>query len=488
MTNVVLPLYPTNNPSFLSKGRDFRSRLNRIQGLDPSYGLYGHPSDERYYAAHQVLLQPDLILRKLRALEEIWDILKYDPHVYSELEATRGQLLSHRWKIEPYEHDNQMAMDICELCKKWADNIKFSFDKSWNDFLWNIYGAVFHGMSLHEMTWSYYDNPDGGRYRLPLFIADRPVRRFVSVLTGKEGLELRIKTQNYPYYGDALEENLWSITRHMPSYDFPHGVAVFSTVYWPYIFKHDSIRSMMQYIENFALPYVVGYLGDDTPGGPNARDALEELGGKLSDMNVNTNTLAVSQDTKVELHQPSSGINNIPEYIIEFCNREISKAITGSVETAEPSPYGAAQVHKDRHAMIHMANMEMVCDTIHKIFKKIIKYNYGEEYVKLCPRFVFYVEGQANQDWLVVLKGALEMGIPIDVEQARNKVGLDKPPEGAEMLNPMFEMKQNLASEMRGTNTMGSIASNKKRLGEAERDRGYYQEGIKEEVQSRAKD
>lgn len=347
-------------------------------------------TDPSFYGALNVLPNPDTVLRKLGRAQDVYDAIISDAHVIGELRSIRSGMLAYEWRLLAGGDSaaDKRALELCEavMQRRPAPGMQ------WSDVIWNMAGAVFRGFVTHEVVWQRQD-----RYLVPLKVIDRPQRRFVFSTDN----ELRLRTRARPSDGVELGAYKWLLTRHMPSYTNPYGVALLSSCFWPYTFKHSGFRFFVKFCEKFGVPWAVGKY----PPGTTEKDQ-QHLVSSLEKM-VEDAVAAVPDNGSVELITTGSGMAALPqERLIDACNSEISKALTSQTLATEIQGQGsraAAETHRGRELGVNESDRQIVCDTINELLAWVTELNIAGA---TPPKFEFFEEAEARKEWVDVLSVA----------------------------------------------------------------------------------
>jgi len=377
-------------------------------------------SDPHFYAALDVLPNPDAVLRAMNRGQEVYDAIGYDAHVMGELRSIRAGLLAWEWRLQPGgEAPNDVA--AFELCRQ-VFNRRPSRQTKWADFIWNAALAVFHGFAVHEVVWRRED-----RFLVPALVADKPQRRFLFDTDNN----LRLKTRDNITPGEELGEFKWLVTRHMPKHDNPYGVAVFSACFWPYTFKHAGFRYFTKFVERYGIPTPVGKY----PPGTREQE-INELVNRLAQM-IEDAVAAIPSDASVDLLEPRGAGQGHAMHgdFINLCNREMSKALTSQTLATEVQDKGSralGDVHHEREEAGQESDREMISATAQELCDWITALNFppGTE----SPIWEFYDEAVSSKTLAETFNIARRyLRIPAAEVYERLQI---TPPEGDEEVLP----------------------------------------------------
>ena len=373
-------------------------------------------TDPNFYGALNYLPNPDPILRKLGRGQEVFDAIMMDAHVIGELRSVRSGLLGFESRIRP-GGDSPQDIAAMELCQNVFKHLP-SPSMRWPDVTWNMAHAVFRGYAVHEVVWSRQ-----GQYLVPVKLIDRPQRRF----TFSPDNELRLLTRNNMIEGDELGPYKWLLSRHMPSHDNPYGVALFSSCFWPYTFKHNGFRFFVKFAEKYGLPWAVGKYPPGTP-----QSEQNDLADALAQM-VEDAVAAIPADDSVELIESSHSGQLVHERLIDICNREMSKALTSQTLATEIQGEGsraASETHRDREQSVNESDREVISDTYTELCRWITEINFSNA---APPVWEFYEEAEARQEWVTVLSEARDF-VDIPVNFAHERLQIPQPEPGEDIL------------------------------------------------------
>lgn len=368
------------------------------------------------------LPNPDPILRKLGRTQEVFDAIAMDAHMVGELRAIRSGLLSFEWRVQA-GGEAPADLQAVALCEAILRRPVGPYG-GWADVVWTMAQAVFRGFQVLEVVWE-----REGHYLVPAKVVDRPQRRFSFTLDHG----LRLLTREAPVEGIELGPRKWLVARHMPTWDNPYGVALLSSCFWPYTFKHSGWRYFVKFCERYGLPWPIGKY---PPGTPKAdQDALAD---RLAEM-VEDSCAVIPGDSTVELMSVSAGMANLPqERLIALANREMSKALTSQTLATEIDGEGsraASQTHHQREQTVNESDRHIIEELMSALFGWVAELNFpGAK----APRFEFYEEGEARKDWVEVIDEARRfMAIPTAYAYDRLQIPRPKPGEAVLPAGPV---------------------------------------------------
>lgn len=342
------------------------------------------------------LPNPDPILRQIGQRETTYASIMADGHVMGELRSIRGSFRSHEYRIAPGNDGDAKSMQARALCEQWMLNNAPNKVSDWLEVMWQMTSSIFTGYRAHEVVWSM----DGGKL-LPSEVIDRPNRRF---LFNVESEPLLISRGNM--MGAPVEPYQFVISRHMPTYDNPYGVALFSSCYYPWLYKTGGWRYLVKYCERHGLPWPVARYPQGT-----TKEDQDKLAEALEAM-IESAYLVTQDGNGVELLSPTGGGSTLPqERLIVLANREMSKAITSQAMVGEAMEVGsraAAETAKDRQDEVHDSDRDIAAAGMSQIFEWITLFNFGEGVAP--PKLEFFKRKAAGKARAETYKLAADMG------------------------------------------------------------------------------
>lgn len=336
-------------------------------------------SEPNFYGALPFLPNPDTILRKLGKSQEVFDAIIQDAHVIGELRPLRANILTKNWRLLPGGNKPQDRQAF-ELAQKLYSQPPAP-GIGWPDVFWTMQEAVLRGQRIHEVVWELVDG-----MQVPVRIIDRPNHRFVYGIAN----ELRLLTRENRFAGVPVDPYKFLVSRHMPSFDNPYGVALLSSCFWPYTFKHNGFRYFTKFCEKYGIPWAVGKY----PAGT-AQAQIDALADSLARM-VEDAIAAIPDAGTVELIQTGTTASTLPqERLIQVCNAEMSKCLNSQTLATEINGQGsraAAETHRGREQENGAADQKLIESPLNQLLIWMTELNFAGA---AAPKFEFYEESQA---------------------------------------------------------------------------------------------
>ena len=370
------------------------------------------------------LPNPDVVLEKLGRDQTVFDQILFDAHVIGELRAVRAGLLGYEWRIVPGGESRaaKRATELAHMVMAAPPNAM----GSWGDVIWTAAMAVFRGYAVHNVVWA-----RRGEFILPETIIDRPQRRFVFNANDNA---LRVLNKSAAGDGVPVAPRQVLLTRHMPTFDNPYGMAVLSTCLWPYLFKHAGFKFFTQFTEKFGVPFMVA----KHPPGWNSDqvDTLLEALQSLTSSGVGAVEDGVEMMPMAHGAAGGAAAATPQERLIRACNLELSKALTSQTLATEVQGQGsraASETHMERERSVHVSDRAMVSETFNTLFRWITDINFGADVP--APKHEFYEEDQARTEWADLFVKIRDV-VPLSITEVYGRLGLTRPTEEGDVLAP----------------------------------------------------
>lgn len=294
--------------------------------------------------------------------------LLYDPHVAAVVESRKAGVRSLQYELST----ENVPKEVVRTCKASLENIDHEIQ-----FRDDVVDTRLFGMVILETVFDYA----GSKY-LWRKIEQR----------NQEWFEFDSTNTLYfnPYFFDWLpcDENKTTLITSGATYSNPYGQAILSKIYWSVQYKLDLLKAWIQYADTFGFPSIAFKVPEGMKD--NERQELEEAGAKFIQGGLGIfkkNIEVVLQEVK------KSDSSKLFHDMIEFCNREISKAIIGqtlSTDIGTSGSYAAAAVHMEVRKEIVEADAVLIEKTMNKLLRTLVNLNHGKKVVaptyNLLPR------------------------------------------------------------------------------------------------------
>lgn len=363
------------------------------------------------------LPNPDPILRRAGKNTSVYDEIARDAHVIGELRSLRSGLFSFNTELVR-GGDDAASIKSFELAKAFFAK-KPCHHTEWADMDWHNYSAILNGFSVTHL--SKYVKHNG--HWQPEKVETWSNNRFAF----NSDHELLVKTSENPR-GELVDYRRWTCVRHMPSAENPYGLALLSSCFWPWTFKHGGFKFFVQLCERFGIPFPVGKypVGSQDKDVNNLLDGLARL--------VQDGIAAIPDDTTIEIIESKLAGEPVPERLINFCNAEISKALTSQTLATEQKNGGAraaSETHAKRAGDNQRSDRTLVTSFRNQILNSLHTVNFdgGEP-----PRFIFKDKREINTETVARVRESARI-VPVGMDWAYKELGIPRPNAGEEIVD-----------------------------------------------------
>jgi len=393
--------------------------LGRLCARPPQAGPETDP--EGWFGILQTLPNPDPILRHLGYADQVYDSILVDAHVTGEARSLRGALYRLDWRLVSGDPEDAQATRALELCREQMAKPPNPI-AGWGEVIWQMVGAILAGYRVHELVW---ERRDGLLWPQ---VIDRLRRRFAFDPQGN----LLLRSRGQSYQGALTDPRYFVVSRHEASTGNPYGRALLSALFWPWTFKTGGFKYFVRYCERHGLPWPVARY----PAGTSDSDqrALEEAVAHM----IEAGYLVIPEGDSIELLTPTGSGQQLPQQsLIELCDRQMSKALTGQAYVAEPGQTGAraaSEVAETRQYTISDADRTIAVAGMNKIFRLATTANLGPEVA--APKLEFYTEVRGGKEWAEVYQIASQLSDKVSETAFLQEMGLEAAADDSDALRP----------------------------------------------------
>ena len=234
----------------------------------------------------------------------------------------------------------------------------------------NILDAVYFGFSVGEIEWKFADNEI-----VPINVIGKPQEWFIF----NRQNELMLRKQKNGFYlfeeGEALPEFKFiinTISAYLYQSLWRESII---RCYWPVVFKRGGTEYWQLMMERFGMPYLIGrYASGATQAEKD--QLLDDLKQMVED------SISIFEEGKeIEIKEsPQYNVGGLYNNLVDFHNKEISKAVltvTLTTETGNVGSYKAAEIHKDMLNYLGITDKKLIEKGLNKLFEYYTKLNYG---------------------------------------------------------------------------------------------------------------
>ncbi|ADD68981.1 protein of unknown function DUF935 [Denitrovibrio acetiphilus DSM 12809] len=350
--------------------------------------------------AFGTLSNPDVLFGKTGVNMSIFEEMLQDAHIYAKLEQLKDRVFGMQWDVRPAGFD-ELSREVSVFVKECLTGLGVK------QLLQDMMMAVEYGFSVVEIVWAEKD----GKW-LPSKALGRRPNRFAFASDGT--LSLVDGAVSIP-----LEEELkFIVHRNSPKNENPYGTPVLSKCYWPWMFKKAGFRYWLTVAEKYGVPTVLALFDsiDDAESRTRAKELAENLYNIQSDAAV-----ALANVDSVQVLETKGTSADFSE-LVNICNTEISKAITGEILTSDTSTNGSYSL-----AQQHLETLQVKSDKVAKalaervtktLIRWIVDLNFGNV---SAPEFVLDIRAEADWD---IIKDAVELGFEVNKEEVAKRFGI----------------------------------------------------------------
>lgn len=293
--------------------------------------LFDEYALDRAFAALARIPDPDVTLRQAGITRDKLRVLEGDDEISGALETRRDALMATPWRLDRF--DTEQEKWVWTECSRHIDEIRRG---AWE--------AVPYGYSVLEAI---YEPRSDGRIGCAR-IGVKPLEWFAPQT---DGSVLWIGPGGMP--NEVLDPRKFLLTRRNPSYRQPYGEALLSRLYWPWFFRHNVWRFLMQYLERFGTPLILGQV--ERP--KDFVDAVTNLG-------IETVIGVGSEETVTAVTQ--AGVGEFERADQALCRR-VQKTVLGQTMTTEnhgTGSYAAAKVGNQVRDDKRMSDIRLTTPTL----------------------------------------------------------------------------------------------------------------------------
>ena len=374
----------------------------------------------------------------MRQAELFEEMEEKDCHLASVLQTRRLAVAGLDWLVQAYS-ENARDQEISAFCDEQLRTID-GFEYAMTDLL----DAIGKGYSACEIIWG---------IRSKKAVVERLAWIHPKRISFWNSVTPRILTDEDRIRG--IEPPPWKLIFHRYRARSGHDTraGVLRACAWMYLFKNYAIKDWAIFSEVFGMPL---RLGKYEPSASQAdRDALVTA---LRSLGTDAAGI-ISKSTEIEFVEASqrlSGTSNPYETLVNFCNREISKAVLGQTLTTDTSgttgTYSAGKVHNLVRLDILKADSLALANTLRtQLLTPLVGFNFGWDHH--VPYIIFDVKEDEDMKAVAEAHEILgRMGFPMSLEYLSDRFGIPLPEAGQQLIVDQKTQK----THEEGPNSRGS--------------------------------
>ena len=357
-----------------------------------------------------------------------------DPHYSSVLRTRKLAVSSLPVMVVAGSEDNQ-AQDLAEDIKRLVETPEFG------DLVDNALDALGKGYSVNEILWYQKDSqwlPTEYRWRDPRFF----------MFNQQEPDEIRLIDTADPVNGLQLPPYKFVVHRPRLKSGLVLRGGLARLVAFSYICKMYGLKDWLGFLEIYGIPLRLGKY--DNAASPEDKDIL-----KTAVSNIGSDAAAILPESmKIEFEQVSqaAGASEVFARMVEWIDRQVSKAVLGQTATTEGTPgkLGNENAQEEVRQDLIAADAKQLANTINRdLIKPYIDINYGPQ--KDYPRVVINVPEQEDLGLLADnLAKLVPLGLQVSAQEVRTKLGLSEPGKDVELLGVTAPIEEPAANRAHG--------------------------------------
>ncbi len=352
--------------------------------------------------------------------DDLYERMALDAQVAADVQRMKAAIIEDGVRLVNAVGDEQD--DGYKLGQEIADTVAANLaelETSLDDVLWDLLDALMLGSRVAEQT--YRVQPVRNRQLLALdalrvkprrataFVIDA-YARVVGLLgmlpSGFSPVMIGTVLSDVKLQPNLIPRPKFAVLSWRPRDADPRGTSVCRPAYKPWWVKQQVIGDFLKYLAQFASPSIIGF----TPPDSQAQALTDALGNVVNDPVTNQPVVTSPEQTMLQALQgwqngtaaafrggaavelvQSSGDGLAFLNAIEFCNREIGKAITTqslATEEGQHDARAAAIVHQDAlDTLIRQGKRAVERMVRFDIVRRLVLYNWGEKAARdLTPR------------------------------------------------------------------------------------------------------
>lgn len=417
----VLPARPVN-PAALQR-EYFGDRIPRAENYRTHYGksLDLARIDYAIRSANNGLMRPMTDIAR--------ETVSLDGHLSALLQKRLNRLAALDWDVQPA---TGQRVDTAKA-EAYAAFVRAQLEAlpRFRDAIVDLAWGVFDARAASELEWQKVDRTwqlTGLHWIHPRrlsFGPHRDVRVIDSNMEVGGFMDVGFPLERLPYKFCIYTPRLFN--------DYPEREGLGPrALYWSF-FARFGTRERMALLELFGKPWRIvkpqsGAVFNNEESGRAAYEVIKALG--------YNNTARLPPGWDVQIEQPFSGAGQVSSEAIDHASKVLSKLFLGSTGTTDAVSTGLGSSIGDAHLseedLVIWSDARRLGEVIEdQITDAIVAVNFGSTEVAHAPRFIFRTEPPISRESeLARLKGALELGLPVTLEEAREKLGVQETRDG----------------------------------------------------------
>lgn len=313
--------------------------------------LFVEKAIDPFLAFMTQVADPDEVLRKAGVSRPMLRALTGDDEITTAMDTRREALLTVPWRLELLGRGEDARDALPEPVKwLWAE-----LDKVVERVLRSCMEALAYGYSVQEAV--YQTSIERGRITFAQ-ITEKPFEWFIPQ---RDGTTVLYKSMTNPT-GEPVDPRKFFLTVRNQTYRQPYGDALFSRLYWPWLFRSNGWKFWVKFLERFGTPLLVGKTtGDATVMALALSKAVQDA------------AVAVGVGDDVQAVAQATGGTHFQQFEMAVCGR-IQKLVLGQTLTTDAGgssgasgSYALGTIHNEVRKDRRDADVRMVTPVMQRI-------------------------------------------------------------------------------------------------------------------------
>lgn len=366
--------------------------------------------------------QGDLV----KQLELCEDMEERDGHLFAELDKRAGAVSGLPWSLAEPAAATAAEKDLTARLRDWLQGLP-----DFADLVRGLMTSVLRSFACVELT--YHLQPDGsGRQVMLPAMSLRPHGWFTVDRDTRSRLGLRQLGQPD---GEPLRPQNWIVHTHRAKNGLLPRQGLVRTLAWPYLFKNFAVRDLAELLEIYGVPIRVGKY----PVGA-GRDEKMALLQAVTQIGHNAAGI-MPMGMQIELLKAAEGSEGPFDSMANRMDAVQSKVILGQTLSASEGQHGTqalGKVHEGVRQDIRDDDALKIAATIgRQLLRPMALLNDASAASLRLPRFVLETsEPEDLAAFADALPRLVNIGLPVPVKWAAEKLQIPAPQEGEAVLQP----------------------------------------------------
>lgn len=381
------------------------------------------------------------------------DMEERDAHILAEMGKRRRAMLTLEWRVAPPRNATAAETRMADEVTEWLLDVP-----DFEDVQLDALSAIGHGYSCQELEWQ-----RTGSLWLPGSVTFRAHSWFTLDRETRTNLRLRAGSS---MDGEPLTPFGWIVHTHKAKSGYLARGGLFRSLAWPYLFRNYSARDLAEFLEIHGLPLRLGkYPSTATPDERRTLlNAVINIGHAAAGI--------IPEGMMVDFQEAAKGSHDPFAWMIEWCERTVSKAVLGQNvgnDSARKGSLAGSEVDNDVRIDLLKSDARQLQSTLTRdLIFPMLALNRGLTDIKRCPQFLFeVVEPEDMKTYADSLPKLVEGGLQIPVEWAQKKLNIPLPKDGEAVMTfsrapaPPVGLRAALRAEQQiDRNPAGTLAGN----------------------------